>query len=212
MSRPDSFREVDPVTNADDIPQLSCSDALRHSGRALTLFTPALLVTHGGFDRDPVQEFDARYNLPPDTRPFCIQLTKEREQFFTGLGVVPLSGNRKINWDQRIYAIYNEYAEDCFSFLGGIAWSDPKTGLFANTMSYDMVIPDPTSRRGDTLNVKIFGVMANKFVAYMEERPGRSPVARRVALQGGLLPASLPRTNLLGAMPTEDPLQMREGD
>lgn len=210
MNRPDSFREVDQITNADDIRQLSCSDALRQSGRDLALFTPALLVTHGGFDRDPVQEFDARHDLPHDARPFCVQLTKERERFFAGLGVVPLPGNRTVNWDQRLYAIDAAHAEECFAFLGGIAWSDPKTGLFASTMSYDLVIPDPTSKRGETLNVKVFGVMANRFIAYLEERPGFPPLARCVGLQNGALPATLPRTNLLGVLPADDPLKMRE--
>lgn len=211
MERPSSFREVDAVTNADVIRQLSCAEALRQRGRPLRLFTPALLVTHGGFDRDPVQEFDARYDLPADKRPFCVQLRRDNERFFEGLGTKPAQDARfPVAWDQRLYAIDDEFAEDCFGFLGGIAWSDPRTGMFASTMSYDLDIQDPTSRAGDRLTVKVFGVLANKFVAYLHERPGQSPIARRVPFDGNALPAALPRTNLIGFAPTDDPLSMRD--
>lgn len=212
MKRPDTFQEIEAVTNADAIQQISCSEALRNRGKTFCLFTPALLITHGGFDRDPVQEFDARYNLPPDYRPFCIQLRKDDERFFDGLGVVQIPGHPKVNWDQRLYAIDEEYAGDCFEFIGGIAFSDPKRGFFANVMSYDLVIPDPTSRRREFLTVKIFGVLANTFVAYMQDRSPWRPLARNIGVTRGMLPADVPRTNFLGGMPKGDLLQFREGD
>lgn len=210
MERPSSFREVDAVTNADAIRQLSCAEALRQRGRPLRLFTPALLVTHGGFDRDPVQEFDARYSLPADKRPFCVQLRSDNERFFEGLGTKSIDPRYLTPWDQRLYAIDEQYVEDCFGFLGGIAWSDPKTGTFASTMSYDLDIQDPTSRAGEWLTVKVFGVLANKFVAYLHERPGQRPIARRVPFDGKLLPPALYRPSLVGFAPTDDPLSMRD--
>ena len=211
MDRPGSFQEAAVITNADAIPQMSCSEALRQRNSPLRLFTPALLVTHGGFDRDPVQEFDSRCPLPWDQRPFCVQLRRDNERFFDGLGVKSIRDPRfRVNWDQRIYAIDEKNIEDCFGFLGGIAWSDPKTGVFASTMSYDLVIPDPTSRTGETLTVKVFGVLSNKFVAYLHERPGERPLARRVPFDGTAFPNYLPQTNLLGIAPKEDPLSMRD--
>ena len=212
MTRPSTFQPVEPITNADAVRQISCAEALRNKGKKFCLFTPALLITHGGFDRDPVQEFDARYNLPPDYRPFCIQLKKDSERFFDGLGVVQIPGHPKVNWDQRLYAIDEEYAGDCFEFIGGIAFSDQSRGVFANTMSYDLLIPDPTSRKHEVLSVKIFGVLANTFVAYMQDRSPFRPRARNVGLRGGVLPADIPRANFLGGVPKRDPLQMREGD
>lgn len=212
MLRPNTFQQVESITNADEIRQISCAEALRNRGKKFCLFTPALLVTHGGFDRDPVIEFDARYDLPADYRPFCIQLKHEHERFFAGLGVVAIPGHKPVNWDQRLYAIDEEYSGDCFAFIGGIAWSDPKRNFFASVMSYDIVIPDPTSKLGETLSVKVFGVMGNSFLAYMEARPMTCPLARNVSITGGKLPANLPRTNFLGGAPKEDPLQMREGD
>lgn len=211
MDRPDSFREVEQITNADEIRKISCAEALHNDSRNLWLFTPALMVTHGGFDRDPVQEFDARFPLPDDYRPFCVQLTWDNERFFDGLGVPPpLPGRRAVNWDQRLYAIDEKHAQECFDFLGGVAWSDPARGYFANTMSYDMLIPDPTSKTGAMLPVKVFGVISNTMIAYLEDRPGTRPLARCVPMTAGVLPAALPRNNLLLAAPKEDPLNMRE--
>lgn len=212
MRRPDTFTEIENITNADEIRQLSCAEALRNTGRDLLLFTPALLMTHGGLDRDPVVEFDARYDLPgADFRPFVVDLKKDHERFFDGLGLYALPGRKTaVNWDQRIYAMDKEYAGDCFEFIGGMCWSDPKTGFFAEVMSYDMLIPDPTSKRGEMLTVKIFGVLANKLIAFLEDRPGTRPIARCVQNIGGPLPVNVPRTNFLGVMPKADPLKMRD--
>jgi len=186
VKRPETFREMLAITGADDIPRLSCSEALRGSGRKLKLFTPALLITHGGFDRDPVIEFDVRVpNDDKEQRPFAVDLTRGDEKFFFGLGVTTLPGSRQpINWDKRIYAIDERRAEICFAFIGGIAFSDPKTGLFANVMSYDINIEDPTSKTGERLDVKIFGIMANKFTAFLQENPFGAPIARSIGVTG----------------------------
>jgi hypothetical protein len=217
MERPSTFREAVVVTNADAIRQLSCSEALRQRNPNLKLFTPALLLTHGGFDRDPVQEFVARFEVPKDKQPFVVQLRRDNDCFFESLGTKPIGDPRfPVDWDRRLYAIDDDYADECFGFLGGIAWSNPRTGMFASTMSYDMEIVDPTqpynfdSSRLDFLTVKIFGVMANRFVAYMHHRPGQCPIARRIPFDGKVLPASIPKTNFLGVAPQEDPLLMRE--
>ena len=214
MRRPSSFTDIESVTNADEIKQFSCAEALRNTGRDLVLFTPALLLTHGGFDRDPVMEFDARYELPgSDYRPFVVDLKRDHERFFDGLGLKALPGRTKpVNWDQRLYAIDAEYSGDCFEFIGGICWSDPKINYFAEVMSYDMVIPDPTSKLGETLTVKVFGVLANRLIAYLEDRLGQRPLARCIQNVGGQLPKNLPRTNFLGVVPKFDPLQMRDAD
>lgn len=212
MKRPETFEEMLPITGADEIPRLSCSEALRNTGRKLKLFTPALLITHGGFDRDPVIEFDVRVpNEDKDQRPFAVDLTRGDEKFFFGLGVTQLPGSRQpVNWDKRLYAIDERRAELCFAFIGGIAFSDPKVGLFANVMSYDLNIEDPTSRIGERLDVKIFGVMANKFTAFLQDNPFGAPIARSVGVTGNALPINLPRTNFFGQRPDDDPLTMRE--
>jgi hypothetical protein len=184
MTAPKIFTDVGAVTNVDDIVALSCGEALRQSGRNLALFTPALLVTHGGFDRDPVIEFDARFPATSkDLRPFSVDLKKDREHFFVGLGLRALPGrNKPVNWDKRLYAIDASRADECFAFLGGIAFSNQKTAYFASVFSYDIAVPDPTSINGLALTVKIFGVVSSSAVHMLRPAIHGPPQAKTIVL------------------------------
>ena len=213
MDRPNSFRQVEEVKDADAIARRSLSDVLNSRERPVSLFTPALLVTHGGFDRDPVIEFDARVPAPErDLRPFFTELQHERENFFSGLGFVPIPGKTQpVHWDKRLYCIDQSRAEECYAFIGGIAFSDPRIGFFANVFSYDLSIPDPTSGRNQFLTVKVFGVIANTFVAMLEGRLNKPPKARRVAMPSPEAAAKFVNSYGIGTMFTnEDPLQIRD--
>jgi hypothetical protein len=213
MDRPASFTQVEHISAADDIARRSCADVLGERERPLVFFTPALLVTHGGFDRDPVIEFDSRFPAPSsDQRPFCVDLQREHEVFFSGLGLAHLPGRTKpVNWDKRLYCIDAERAEDCFAFIGGIAFSDPKTGFFASVFSYDMVIQDPTSTRFQTLSVKVFGIAASDFVAFLETRLVGPPKARRIKMPNASASIGfLRQRNIVTNLTDEDPLQMRD--
>jgi hypothetical protein len=212
--RPDNFEEVEPLRDAPDIARLSCSEALRNTGRKLVLFTPALMITHGRFDRDPVIEYDCRFPVDnADLRPFVVDLQKDSERFFEGLGVsVPPGKKKPVNWDKRIYALDASRADECFGFIGGIAFSDPKRGYFGTVLSYDLDIPDPTSRIHERLEVKVFGVLANNVMAFLAPRPHNIPVVQVVHNPGHAWPTNLPRTNLLGVPLEEDILGMREED
>lgn len=212
MQRPDTFIEVDAITNSAEIPRLSVGDALRELKHEVRLFTPALLVTHGNFDRDPVMEFDARF--PPsnaDDRPFVIDLNRDNEFFFRGLGVVGLSCHKRPpNWDKRLYAITESRAETCFEFLNGIAFSNAKTGYYASTMSYDLKIKDPTTTAVSALTVKIFGVMSNSFVAYVLDEFVAPRAVKMPITPNFKLGAVLPHSNLFTNALSDDPLKMRD--
>lgn len=211
MERPKTFIDVAPVAADFEVPRLCVSDALRGMKNEVRLFTPALLITHGGFDRDPVREFDARF--PADTadlRPFVIDLQREHEFFFRGLGVVRLDCHKKpINWDKRIYAIAASRAEECFEFLGGIAFSAPDRGYYANALSYDLKIKDPTSQIVSSLDVKIFGVLASNFVAYIRN-DFVAPRAVKFPISGPVNFGMLPGDNLIISPVDDDPLKMRD--
>lgn len=212
MDRPKTFTEVDAVTGDFEVPRLCVSDALRGMKNEVRLFTPALLITHGGFDRDPVREFDARFPAETaDARPFVIDLQRENEFFFRGLGVVTLACHKKpINWDKRIYAIHVDRAEECFDFLNGIAFSAPDRGYYANALSYDLKIKDPTSKIVASLDVKIFGVLANNFVAYMAN-DFVAPRAVKIPISGPVNFGMLPGSNLsINPVDDDDPLKMRD--
>ena len=180
-----TFHVIDPVTDADEISTRSCAETLRTAGRDFVLFTPALLMTHGHFDRDPVKEFNALFPASrADEKPFGIDLKKDNEFFFRGLGVHILPGHKTaVNWDKRLYAIVAERSEECFAFLSGIAFSAPKIGMFAHTFAYSLDIIDPTSRHNETLNVRIFGVVANTFVAFLRPFPMLPPRAEKKKLE-----------------------------
>ncbi|NDD53133.1 hypothetical protein EBZ39_04500 [bacterium] len=212
MNRPDTFIEVPEITGADAIPVLSCADALRRRDNPVTLFTPAILFTHGGFDRDPVMEFDARFPAESrDMRPFCIDLKKDEEFFFEGLGIMPPPGLTKpVNWDKRLYAIDQRRAEECISFLSGIAYSNQKTGVFGSGFVYGLDITDPTSKKNDRLLVAIIGVISNKSVLFLEPRPTDRPVLRRYKTMNGQLPPILRTQTIFTNFTGEDPLKMRD--
>jgi hypothetical protein len=212
MDRPNTFTEVAVVTSDFEVPRLCVSDALRGMKNEVRLFTPALLITHGGFDRDPVREFDARFPAEKaEARPFVIDLQRDHEFFFRGLGVSGLDCHKRpINWDKRLYAISAERAEECFEFIGGIAFSDPHRGYYANALSYDLKIKDPTAKIVSSLDIKIFGVLANTFVAYMQN-DFVAPRAIRVPINGPVNFGLLPGTNLsVNPVSDDDPLKMRD--
>lgn len=216
MKRPSTFTELTPVTNADAISVISCSEALRRREKPVALFTAALLFTRGRFDRDPVVEFDAYMPAPSaDLRPFCVDLKNDNEWFFNGLGVCPAPGRTApVNWDKRLYVIDASRAADCFGFLGGIAYSDPKTNFFASTFSYDLTIPDPTSRSGEMLRVKVFGVISNTFVAYIDYSRFQSGVVPAVQVvysnDPKLTLSAIGGKQLYTSFTGDDPLTMRD--
>jgi hypothetical protein len=214
MKRFDIFTEIDNVHGAGPVPTLSCSDALRQRDRPVSLFTAALLFTHGGFDRDPVIEFDARFPAPSsDLRPFCIDVVKDHEFFFRGLGIRPAPGGQKpINWDKRLYCIDKQREAECFEFLSSIAFSEPKRGFFANTFLHTITVPDPTASN-EHLSVTVFGVMSNKFAAYMHENQFGAPSVCRVSLPlhpEALIPDKIRNAVNASDYTGEDPLAFRD--
>lgn len=214
MARPSTFTQIDAVTNADTIASLSCADALNQRENPLVLFTAALLFTHGRFDRDPVVEFDARFPAESrDLRPFSVDLARDHERFFAGFGVMPAPGrSRPVNWDKRIYAIDRRRQEECFEFLGGIAYSDPKTHWFANSFLHKVIVPDPTSKTGQVLEVHVVGVMSNRFVIYVDEQIKGPAVVRQIdASKLQSLPRNIYRAGAMSGFNGTDPLDIREG-
>lgn len=167
MSKRD-YIKIDAVKDGIVPHRMSIADVLNGNEADFALFAPALLFTHGGFDRDPVVEFSSYYSEVSSLLPHAIDLTEDHEFFFRGLGTRPAPGSKKaVNWDKRIYGISGAVAENCFSFLGGIGWANPQTGFFGRTFSYLADIPDPTSDL-QTLSVRLYGVAANNFVAFLD--------------------------------------------
>lgn len=213
MGRPSTFVQVDEITGADSIAPLSCADVFNQRNNPLVLFTAALLFTRGGFDRDPVIEFDARFPADsPDLRPFFVDLARESERFFSGFGVMPPPRRQKpVNWDKRLYCIDQRRQEECFSFLGGIAYSNTNAQFFANSFLQPITIPDPTSPTGQVLDVHVVGLVSNKFVVYAEPQINAPAVVRQVSTtKPHLIPRSIYQAGLMSGFNGDDPLDMRE--
>lgn len=208
-----TFIQVDEVSAADDIASRSCAEALRVLNKQISLFTPALMVTHGYFDRDPVMEFDARFPAESaDLRPFCIDLTRDNEFFFTGLGATVLPGRKTpTNWDKRLYGIAQDREEECFAFLSGIAFSNVKTGFFASTFAYDLTIPDPTSKFNEVLKVKVFAVVSNQFISMLSAQLNGPPVVKKIPTMSNDSALNFLRHNgILSSFSGVDPLTEEE--
>lgn len=216
MIRPPSFIQVENITDADRVLSLSCADVLRQAGPDVTLFTPGLLVTHGGFDRDPVMEFCARFPHEAEgDKPFCIDLKPATaELFFAGLGVRALPGcGDPVHWGKRLYGVPKSREEDCFAFLHGIMFSDKTRGFFASVFSYDMRILDPTGWVGETLLVKVFGVVSNQFIALLADNPVGPPYAQQIPVASPTAALQfLRQRNIVSSFTAEDPLDMRDQD
>lgn len=120
------------------------SRAARHTLRDLTrdfvLFTPALINTHGHFDRDPVQEFQRLHpsaNL--DDAVFCLD---SDWPLFQGIGQGLLVG-APVNWDHRIYGVTKARWPLCRDFITAIGIVSRKRQFYARIAWHDLVIVDP---------------------------------------------------------------------
>lgn len=212
MRRTAAFREVENITDADSTPPIALSDVLRQREQDFFLFTPALLLTHSEFDRDPVVEFAVRNPAEKDLLPFCIDLRRDNEFFFSGLGEKQLPGKRKVvNWDKRLYCVDASRKDDCVSFIGGIIFSNPKTAIFGTTFYYEMTVADPTAHSYSGLQVGVFGVRTNSHVSFLFPRIGLPAVAATVSVDKLFLcPPAVIDACALSSQLSGDPLNMRE--
>jgi hypothetical protein len=104
-------------------------------------FTPALLLTHGLFDRDPIVEFNRTHETEDEAeRPFFVDC---QFPFFQNLGF-GMVGGQLVNWDHRLYGICGRNWEELRSFLGALAWYDPHRYNYARVGSHALQIIDPT--------------------------------------------------------------------
>ena len=164
----DSF-QVDDTKEANPLTSLSCSRALRELDYEIELFTPALFMVAGHFDRDPAKEYNALIpeERPKSARPFCLDL-QQKHSFFKGLGKTDSTRYlRETDWDRRLYCINKDYASECLSFIRNIAIVDPRTGYSAGAFSYRMPIVDPTDIQ-QFIFITTFGIVSDSFIAYID--------------------------------------------
>lgn len=160
--------KVDTVSTPIDVAPLALFDVLAAGDRAFRLFLPTLLFSHGAFDRDPVVEFASYYSERFRRLPFCVDIAPTLPPLFSGFPVAPGPRSKKVvDWNRRLYIVEEESYEDCFAFIGGMAWLHRGASVYTSVFHYDATVPDPTAP-SRSLSLRIFGVLGSDFVAYVD--------------------------------------------
>lgn len=134
-------------------------------------FTPALLLTHAHFDRDPLVEFNRTHTTnDPQEQPFFVDCERP---FFQGLGR-SLLGDKLVNWNHRLYGVHKDVWPQCRDFIAAIAVYDVKRYHYAKMGSHDLRIIDPTALRGHggvaelpVIDITVFCVSAYRYFVWI---------------------------------------------
>jgi len=147
-------------------------------------FTPALLMTHGHFDRDPVMEFIAFHGNDAAGGPFVIDAP---QPFFCGLPPTLLGApphGKLVNWDNRLYAVHKDTWEDCCNFIAGITVIDKDRNFVGRFGYYGLSVTDVTHCGAGgittdfvTIDVTVFGLDGSDGRVYLSP-PIALPVDR----------------------------------
>lgn len=111
----------------------------------LVFFTPAMLLTHAYFDRDPVFEYVEQMSVPEAERPLSIDC---QMPFFSRLGKTQLGlppRSVEVNWDHRLYACPQHRWEECREFICRIAVTDRRRKQYATIGWYTIPVVDVTT-------------------------------------------------------------------
>jgi hypothetical protein len=140
------------------------------------LFTPALIVTHGLFDRDPIIEFNRTHETTAASeRPFQVDCD---HPLFQHLGKSLVQG-ALIDWDRRIYGVHESIWEQLRDFVGAIALFDSKRYHYAKVGYHQLKIVDVTALHGGviqelpTVDIWVFFVSTYRYFAWMA--PAKDP-------------------------------------
>jgi len=135
-------------------------------------FTPALITTHGLFDRDPIVEFRRNHpEVTDDQAPFAVDCDFP---FFQGLGHGLLTG-QFINWNNRLYGIHGDYWEKLHRFISALAMFDAKRYHYAKVGWHPLQLVDPTALHSGSIlaeipaiPITVFCVSGYRGFAYIE--------------------------------------------
>lgn len=140
-------------------------------------FTPALIITHGLFDRDPVIEFNRTHQTNDESdRPFHVD---SEYPFFQALGKSLVQGDL-VDWDHRLYGVHETHWAQLRDFIAAIAIYDPKRYHYAKIGFHNLKIVDPTALHANrvsaelpTIDIWVFFVSAYRYFAWMA--PAKDP-------------------------------------
>lgn len=143
------------------------------AGDGFVFFTPALILTHGLFDRDPLVEFRrANPDIDDDASPFVIDC---EYPFFQGIGHSVMCG-QFVNWDHRIYGVHSSIWPRVHQFVTSLGLFEPARYHYAKVGWHPLQIVDPTTLHSGRLlpdlpviEVTVFCVSSYRAFAYIEQ-------------------------------------------
>ncbi len=177
LEKPIKEIESSAVKGGEPVAAEEPEHTLKEMSAELRYFTPALIITHGRFDRDPLYEFNNRHwNPDPNLRPFAIDLPRPVFQHLgiTLLGRFETGCQERVNWNHRLYAIHHSRFEELQKFVCSISFTDPFSKRFVTTGAHVLEIVDVTSlgvmAAADelpTIHVTVFCISTNYEFVYM---------------------------------------------
>lgn len=184
IEKPISEVASEAVTGGDPVTAEEPDETLGDLANELRFFTTALIVTHGGFDRDVLHEFNNRHPNPdPNLRPIAFDFDKPVLQ---GLGITGWLATSPvpINWDHRLYAIHKSRFEELQRFICSISFTHPQAEVLVTIGAYMLTIVDITAMGKvmaandlPTVPITVFCISTNKAFVYL--KPAKDPPRTR---------------------------------
>lgn len=147
------------------------SHTLTDLGQELRFFTTALLVTHGGFDRDVLFTYNAlKPHADPDMRPIAADL---EQPIFQNLGLARLGNGPVVNWDHRLYMLHQSRFEELSRFLCAITIKHTARQELLRITAHVLMVVDVTKLSGivtgelPMIPVTVFGLSTNRRFVHM---------------------------------------------
>ena len=130
----EKFEGADQLETATTPQKIGGVDNLTELGKHFVFFTTGLLFTHGGLDRDPVQEFMNEAEGEPQ-----IALMSFDRPVFEGFQFK--DGRR--DWNHKLLAIERSRWDDLHKFLSGVCILDSRNKVFYRVLPFSVMVADP---------------------------------------------------------------------
>jgi hypothetical protein len=134
-------------------------------------FTPGLIMTHGGLDRDPVMLFEAAH--PPGIPELQVKVLDMNRDLFRGMGRSQRI-HQDVNWNRRLYMVHKDRWEACREYLLRIAFTDTLQQRYVRVCCNPLQLVDLLSlQRGSQgefplVPLTAFAISANDCCAYLQ--------------------------------------------
>lgn len=169
--------ELPPEDNPDYCAlKISRAGTLATVATEYKLFSHGLLFTHGGWDRDPINDYLVEWG--PEHSPFVIDLPR---RVFFGMECKDERGRHRPDWCYKLLAIRHEGWEELFAFMSLVGAIQRDTGYVAKLLAQVISVPDILAMEKNTrqliacsdVEVVVFGVDSNKRAVFCE--PAKVP-------------------------------------